>query len=140
MKKNLTPGIGKKYCINHIKIACLYFHDLAFFYVKNSLLTKHMKLSSSVYVGQHEGGSLVHWRSKCRRRASQGALSSLTAYCCLCNLKFKLPEESIFNNGSNGEIGRENSRKLSYAYQLVLVWSEPGLALQCLPPGKIGSL
>ena len=92
-----------------------------------------MKLSSSVYVGQHEGGSLVHWRSKCRSRASQGALSSLTAYCCLCNLKFRLPEESIFNNGSNGEIGRENSRKLSYAYQLVLVWSDSSSAAMFAP-------
>lgn len=58
---------------------------LPFFYVKKLLLTKHMKLSSSVYVGQHEGGSLVHWRSKCRRRASarQAARRLKLAYCLL---------------------------------------------------------
>ena len=90
-----------------------------------------MKLSSSVYVGQHEGSSLVHWRSKCRRRASpRPARRPKLTNCllrlrrCLCNLKFRLPEESIFNNGSNGEIGRENSRKFSYAYQLVLVYGQ----------------
>ena len=72
--------------MNHIKIAYLNFHDLAYFYVKNVLLTKYMKLSSSVYEGQHEGGSLVHWRSKCRRRGRRArrlklAYVLLTAAC-----------------------------------------------------------
>ena len=110
------------------------------YFERISLLTKHMQLSSSVYVGQHEGGSLVQWRSKCRHRASPRlARRPKLTNCllrlrrCLCNLKFRLPEESIFNNGSNGEIGRENSRKLSYAYQLVLVWSDSSSAAMFAP-------